>query len=134
MSREWSERAIVMPFDLRDSVGMAILYALMLSIPCLLLLGFIGWVRRLRHELPKWRIRVGLVSLALTLLSWLIFIGPIVAGNNMSLDIESDRWKVGVMILAFPGALLSMAMKRAPRVYGLIAGLLQGLLAASINF
>src|SRR5208283_2345087 len=125
MSQEWISNAAIFG-----------IYAAIFAVPCLVLLGFIGLARRLRHELPRWRSVAGLVSLALVLLSWLFFAGPhvlvMLAPADVHLRVDSDRSRQAVFSTALAGTLMAMALKRAPRIYALLAGILEIVFLASV--
>jgi len=57
-----------------EILTMGIQITALLAIPCLTVLAYRGWAKRLRTELPRWRTILGLTSILMTILASLAFI------------------------------------------------------------
>ena len=112
-----------------------------LAVPCLVVVGFLGLARTQRYLLPHWRSVVGLSSFALTFLGWLLFVGALLfpslldlSSRGIYLTADMDRLHIAALCTALPGTVLAMALRRAPRICALIAGLLQLVLGTMMVF
>ena len=101
--------------------------AVLLAIPVFTVLAWRGWAKRVRKELPRWRSVIGVISILITFLSWLAFVGPFLlmgldshTVNNLNFDI----WLSVILLMLFIGISLALALRGTSRVQTLLAGLL----------
>jgi hypothetical protein len=104
-----------------------------LAVLSLTLLAYRGWAKRLRKDLPRWRSILGMTSVAFMFLASLIavifaFLALIhfkVESSYLLIDfLLLFYWlDIGLFLGAVVGALLSLALKGAPRVQAGLAGL-----------
>jgi hypothetical protein len=115
-------------------IGAALFFGAVLLIPILLWPGFADMFRR-GHELPRWQNIAGLISLSLLLLSWLLFVGPILVTAALPEDArrEWDRGRWAVLYAAVAGTLLGVTLKRGTRIFALFAGILEVGIALLVN-
>jgi len=110
-----------MLFDLSKILGSVTF----VTILCLMILAYRGWTRNLRQTLPHWRNALGVTSMALTFLCWSILAILFLADR---LDVNSrlffDWWVTAIALLAILGACLAFALRGAPRIAAIAAGLL----------
>jgi hypothetical protein len=93
--------------------------------PALIVLAYRGWVRFLRGNLPRWRSFIGVMSIALTLLNWLIFLAfAFVLLIGLRTNLFTDGLTVIIAVAAAVSTSLAFALKGAPRTQTVVAGLL----------
>src|SRR6266478_374111 len=92
--------------------------------PALVVLAYRGWVKGLRGNLPRWRSFIGVMSIALTLLNWLIFLAlSFVLVMHLQANFFTDGWIVANALIAAASTSLALALKGAPRAQAVLAGL-----------
>lgn len=100
-----------------------------LVILVLALLAFRGWAQHLRRELPAWRNALGLTSILATLINLLALAAPVLlAMVRTNLHLLTSDWMAAVILLVFLSICFAFALRGAPRVEMVLAGLLSALL------
>lgn len=102
--------------------------------PCLTILAFRAWVKRLRNDLPPWRNALGLVSMITTFISWLGYITFFLLVGFTRVQPNSMVWLVSEVVILCLGILSATALKNPSRPLTLSSGLLLILLFwATVN-
>ena len=92
--------------------------------PALVVLAYLGWVKRLRENLPRWRSLIGVTSIALTLLNWLIFLAlAFVLLMHLQANFFTAGWTAINALTAAISTSLAFALKGTPRTQAVVAGL-----------
>jgi hypothetical protein len=92
--------------------------------PALVVLAYLGWVKGLRGNLPRWRSFMGVMSIALTLLNWLIFLALSFALlMHLQANFFTDGWFATSALIAGVSTFLAFALKGTPRTQAVVAGL-----------
>jgi hypothetical protein len=93
-----------------------------LLVPIFAILAIRMLVKAKQFALSKWRIGLGLASIALTLLCWItIILLPTLERLRVSTDFFKVSWVGILMLLALLSMLLSVALKGKSRIYALLA-------------
>lgn len=96
-----------------------------LVIPILTLLALRGWAKRWRQELPLWRGALGLTSIVVTLLGWLILLLlPLADRIGLKTNFFSPDLVPPIAFLVLAGTCLGFALRGASRIEAIVAGLL----------
>ena len=102
--------------------------------PCLTILAFRAWAKRLRNDLPSWRNALGLISMATTFICWLGYVTFFLLVGFTRLQLDSVFWLVSGVLMLCLGISSAIALKSPSRLLTLSAGLLMILLFwASVN-
>jgi hypothetical protein len=111
-------------------IGQVVGLAMLIAIPCLVILAFRAWASRLRRVLPRWRSVLGVASMLFTFISWLGLIVPsgiyLLTGFNSNF-IESPVWEITTLLLIGAEIPLAFALTGSPRVQAVLAALLMAL-------
>lgn len=110
---------------LESILRVVILVVCLPGIPLLGLLAFRGWTRNFRRNLPGWRNKLGVISIALSLVGWFALLTPAffhLMGFGTSW--YGDTWEGAVPLSAATGTTLALALRGLPRVQAVAAGLL----------
>jgi len=108
------------------SVVLGTVNAFVFAAPCIVLLAYRAWAPGIRKNLSNWRVAVGWVSIALTILGWFLM-GPIpFFVHSMGPSLASFRRATVVPAIVL-GTVSALAMRGKPRVYLVSVGL--GMLA-----
>ena len=108
--------------------------AAFVAVPCLSVLAYRGWIRFDGKEMPNWRRVLGLLSITVTSLNWVLFLAitflPVIQVHTVLPWSDLD----GVFaLLSLLSIGLCFALKRTPRIQVLIAsGLMTGLWLTSV--
>jgi hypothetical protein len=103
----------------------SLMIATIVAIPFLTALAYRGWAKRGRQDLPHWRSSLGMASIVLTFVSWLILGGLALSvriGINTSLF--PPYWMAPIALLVFVGTCLGFAWRGTSRIEAIVAGLL----------
>jgi len=100
--------------------------AFLLVVPLLGLMAYKAWSVRIRREVAGWRAAIGLASVALTLLGWLLMYPSDFVIWRIAPGLDSPLRSSVVPIIAL-GTSAALALSGKPKVYLLLAGL--GMLA-----
>jgi hypothetical protein len=93
--------------------------------PIFTLLALRGWAKRWRQELPRWRGALGLTSIVVTLLGWLILLLlPLADRMGPKTNSFSSDWVPPIAFLVLAGTCLAFALRGASRIEAIVAGLL----------
>jgi hypothetical protein len=93
-----------------------------LLVPIFAVLAIRMLVKAKQFALSKWRIGLGLASIALTLLCWItIILLPTLERLGVSTNFFKVSWVDILMLLALLSMLLSVALKGKSRIYALLA-------------
>ena len=96
-----------------------------LAIPILTILGWRGWARYVRRNLPPWRNFLGAISMCLILLNWLAFVTPaLLESMGFGSQFASSGWFNAMLLVALIGLVLPLALKGVSRIQTFVAGLL----------
>ena len=109
----------------KEILGGSLMVVAYVAIPCLGVLAYLGWAKRLRSELPIWRSYLGVGSCLMTLVLW--FESAYVAfkiSAHLRTDFITVGWTVANILVAVTGAAGSFALKGRPRVYAFLAACL----------
>jgi len=100
--------------------------AVALAIPVLTVLAWRGWAKHVRKDLPHWRSVIGVISILITFLSWLAFMGLflLVGLDSRTVDNLVEAWLSAVLLMAFIGISLAFALRGISRAQVILAGLL----------
>jgi cytochrome bd-type quinol oxidase subunit 2 len=110
-----------MLFDVSKILGGVTFVAIL----CLTILAYRGWTGGLRQTLPHWRSALGVTSIALTFLCWSILAILFLADRSgVNSHFSSDWWITAMTLLALLGTCLAFALRGAPRIAAIAAGLL----------
>lgn len=102
--------------------------------PCLTILAFRAWAKRLRKDLPPWRNVLGLISMATTFACWLGYVTIFLLVGFTRVQLDSAVSLVWGALMLCLGILSALALKSPSRPLTLFAGLLMILLFwASVN-
>lgn len=97
----------------------------MLAIPGLVLLAYRGWAKHLRKILPPWCSALGVTSILIAFLNLLALIIPfLLAVMRLNTHILTDDWIGAVSLFVVISMCLGFALRGAPRVQIILAGLL----------
>jgi len=100
-----------------------------LAIPVLPLCAFRGWLRFQRNELPPWRNILGLASILVTLLDWVVLMAlTLFAVIRFHTPLSSPDLNSGFVIVSLASAALSLALKRTPKLLIVVASALMAAL------
>jgi hypothetical protein len=111
-----------MPYDVSYKILAGVTFV---AVPCLTILAYRGWTKRLRHELPRWRSALGLASLVVTLLSWFcLAILALSALMDLNAGSSTPDWVGPIALVLIVGTSLAFALKGASRIEAIVAGLL----------
>jgi hypothetical protein len=108
--------------------------AAFVAVPCLSVLAYRGWIRFDGKEMSNWRRVLGLLSIIVTSLNWVLFLAiTFLAIMQLHTALPwSDLDGVFVLLSLLPIG-LCFALKRAPRIQVLIAsGLMTALWLTSV--
>lgn len=98
---------------------------LVLAIPGLVLLAYRGWAKHLRKILPPWCSALGVTSILIAFLNLLALIIPfLLAVMRLNTHILTDDWIGAVSLFVVISMCLGFALRGAPRVQIILAGLL----------
>ena|SRR5216684_2587596 len=94
-----------------------------LVVPVLTLLALRGWAKRWGQELPRWRGALGLTSIVVTLLGWLILLLlPLADRIGLKTNSFSPDWVPPIAFLVLAGTCLAFALRGASRIEAIVAG------------
>lgn len=109
-------------------LGIAVSLVGLVSAPVLLFFAWRGWATGVRAELPPWRNGVCISALLLLSLNWVgaaVLEAPVFVRPQIS---RPPGLLLGMFTLSLPldvvGIVLALALRRAPRVQVILAGLL----------
>lgn len=95
------------------------------TILCLSIFAYRGWTGDLRRTLPSWRSALGVTSIASTFLCWSILAILFLADQlRVNIDLSSDWWITAMALLALLGTGFAFALRGAPRIAAITAGVL----------
>jgi hypothetical protein len=95
-----------------------------IATPSFAVLAYRGWLKHGRQAQPRWRSDLGLASILLTFMDWLVFALLIIAAQARILVINADTWDGISIVVAILSASLGFALTRAARIYAIAAGAL----------
>lgn len=102
--------------------------------PCLTILAFRVWAKRLRKDLPSWRNALGLISMLATFVCWLGYVAFFLLLGFTRVQPGSMLWLVSGVVMLCLGISSAIALKSPSRPLILLSGLLMTLLFwASVN-
>jgi len=91
--------------------------------PILTLLALRAWAKCWRQELPRWRNALGLTSIVVTLLGWLILLLlPLADRIGLKTNFFSPGWVPPIAFLVLAGTCLAFALRGASRIEAIVAG------------
>ena len=96
------------------------------TIPILTAIAYMRWSRVVRQELPHWRNGVGLTAIVIVSVNWLFQVLLWIL-SSISFDLTrfyNLDWFALQMYTSLVATLLAIALKRAPRLQTIAAGLL----------
>src|SRR5260370_24817149 len=95
-----------------------------LVVPVLTLLALRGWAKRWGQELPRWRGALGLTSIVVTLLGWLILLLlPLADRIGLKTNSFSLDWIPPIAFLELAGTCLAFELSAASSNEAIVAGL-----------
>jgi hypothetical protein len=104
----------------------------LVGVPVLLILAWTGWIGGVRPGMPAWRNGLGLTALVLTSLHWgyavlllAVALADLALRTLPSLIDQDAMYALLLMKIAdLIAIVLAMALKRAPRIQAIVAGIL----------
>ena len=100
--------------------------AFVFAAPCIVLIAYRAWTPGIRKNPSNWRVAVGWVSIALTLLGWFLMCPIAFVVDSMGPSLVS-LWRATVVPTIVFGTVSALAMRGKPRAYLVLVGF--GLLA-----